>query len=218
MRGKVAKSVALVTLLGFTVGVSGCYGGFNLTRSLYKWNGNIKVGASKTTNKVAQSVTMVVLAVIPVYGFAMLADALLVNSIEFWTGKNPVTVDAEPAIRAVHRGDDRYVQTFTRTASGKAMRIDHYTKGRYMSTLIVRQDESDPTVTGELRWRTGRSEAYQVTYAGDETYLVGHTNAAGEHREWIAAPDQVVRVSGLVRAVLASPAFGTASSSALLFQ
>lgn len=85
--GRAAKAVALITLLGFTVLASGCYGGFNLTRSFYKWNGNIQASKDKQANTVVKSLVMVVLVIVPVYGLATLADALVVNSIEFWTGR-----------------------------------------------------------------------------------------------------------------------------------
>ena len=116
--GKIAKAVVLITLLGFTLAASGCYGGFNLTRVLYKWNGNIQVNGDKKTNEVLQSAVMVVLWAIPVYQIAILADALVVNTLQFWTGKNPVQVNAEPIIRAVDKGDERYVQAFSRNAPG----------------------------------------------------------------------------------------------------
>ncbi len=217
-RGRTAKAVALITLLSFTVLASGCYGGFNLTRSLYKWNGNIQASSDKGANGVVQSLVMVVLVIVPVYGLATLADALVVNSIEFWTGKNPVTVNAEPTIRTVDKGDERYVQTFARTASGKEMRIDHYKQGRLVNTLVIRQEENAPMATGDLRWSDGRHEAFQVTYAGEETYIIGHTSEAGDQGFWIVPPAEVVNLADRVQTLPDSPAGGGADSQALLLQ
>ncbi len=215
-RGKIAKAVVLVTLLTFTGAASGCYGGFNLTRSLLKWNGNIRVSDDKGVNGVVRSAVMVVLWAVPVYEIAILADALIVNTMEFWTGTNPVQVNAEPTIRTVDTGEERYIQMFSRTALGKEMRIDYYKEGRYVNTLVVRQEEISPTVTGEVRWSDGRHEAFQVTYAGDETYIIGHTNDAGEQRHWIASPAEVADISNRVQMLLASPFAGAVSTELLL--
>ena len=81
------------------------------------------VNGDQQTNRMAQSVVMVILVIVPVYQLAALADAVIVNSIEFWTGKNPMTAGLEPEMRTVYRGGERYVQTFIRTASGKEMRV-----------------------------------------------------------------------------------------------
>ena len=215
---KSAKAVVLITLLGFTLAASGCYGGFNLTRNLYKWNGNIDVNADKKTNQVVQSAVMVVLWAIPVYQLAILADALVVNSIQFWTGKNPVEASAEPLIRTVDKGDERYVQTFSRNALGREMRTDYYKKGRYVNTLIVRQEENSLTVTGDLRWGDGRHEAFRVTYAGEETYIVAHTNDAGEQRQWVVPPAEVSSITNRVQMLLASPLAGDAVFAGLPLQ
>jgi hypothetical protein len=216
--GKIAKAVVLITLLGFTLAASGCYGGFNLTRNLYKWNGNIEVNDGKNTNEVVQSAVMVLLWAIPVYQIVILADALVINSIQFWTGKNPVQASAEPIIRAVDQGDERYVQTFSHDALGKELRTDYYKKGRYVNTLIVRQEENSLTVAGDLRWGDGRHEAFQVTYAGEETYIIAHTNHAGEQRQWVVPPAEVSSITNRVQMLLASPLAGEADFTGLPLQ
>ncbi len=64
--------------------VSGCYGPFNLTRRLYRWNGQVSQG------KWEKEFVFILLAYVPVYGLTIAGDALVFNSMEFWTGKNPV--------------------------------------------------------------------------------------------------------------------------------
>ena len=74
----------LVGLLVLGLAASGCYGPFNLTRRLYKWNGEV------SNEKWGKEVVFLILALTPVYGFATLADGVVFNSLEFWTGNNPV--------------------------------------------------------------------------------------------------------------------------------
>lgn len=55
---------------------SSCIGSFGLHSKLLSWNEGIG-------NKFAFNI-------IPVYGICYLADALVINSIEFWSGSNPM--------------------------------------------------------------------------------------------------------------------------------
>lgn len=199
------KAITLVTLLLFVLAVSGCYGGFQLTKALYKFNGEIKVDGSPQSNRVAQSVVMVLLVIIPVYQLAALADAVILNSIEFWTGKNPMTSDDEPAVRTVYKGNEWYVQTFVRAASAKEMRIEYFKEGQQVNTVTIRQESDSPVVTADVRWSDGRHERYQLTHAEGQTYLIGHTSAMGAYRQWIASRDQVADISNQVQALLGSP-------------
>ena len=208
----IVKGIAIVTLLLFFLAASGCYGGFQLTKALYKFNGEIKVSEDRTANRVAQSAVMVLLVFIPVYQLAALADAVIINSIEFWTGKNPMAAGTEPTVRTVSRGNERYVQTFIRTASVREMRIEYFKEGRYVNTLVIRQEQDSPTVTGDLTWSDGRHERYQLTHTGGETYLIGHTTTLGEDRQWIARRDQVANISSRVQALLGSPVAAATAS------
>ncbi len=207
--GRLRRAITLITLLSFIVVASGCYGGFTLTKALYKFNGEIKVDGSAAANRVAQSVVMVILVIVPVYQLAAIADAVILNSIEFWSGKNPMQADAEPSIRIVYRGNERYVQTFIHTAAGKEMRVEYYHEGRYMNTLVVRQEENSLAVTADLRWSDGRHETYRATSAGEEGYLLGHTNALGAQRQWVVGRSEV--------APLLSAAARATATATLLF-
>lgn len=70
-------------LLATSLFVSGCYGPFNLTRQLHTWNGQLG-------DKYVNELVFLGLAILPVYAGAVIGDAVLFNSIEFWTGRNPV--------------------------------------------------------------------------------------------------------------------------------
>ncbi len=77
------KMAATVMICGSFL-FSSCVGSFGLfNRFLSSWNQGI---GSKFVNE------LVYLAfnIIPVYGVCYLADALVINSIEFWSGSNPM--------------------------------------------------------------------------------------------------------------------------------
>ncbi len=87
MRNHLKKiTLTLLITTGPLFLLSGCYGRFPLTRVIYKFNGSI---GSKATlgGRLINTLIMWVMIIIPVYGLATLADAIIFNLIEFWTGK-----------------------------------------------------------------------------------------------------------------------------------
>lgn len=71
--------VALCGSLLFT----SCIGSFKLTNKLLTWNHSINT-------KFVNELVFIAFWIIPVYEVSALADILVVNSIEFWSGENPV--------------------------------------------------------------------------------------------------------------------------------
>jgi hypothetical protein len=72
--------MASATLLSSSVFFSSCIGSFTLFNKLLTWNENVD-------NQWVNELIFVILS--PAYGVAWFTDALVLNSIEFWTGKNP---------------------------------------------------------------------------------------------------------------------------------
>jgi hypothetical protein len=75
------KRLLLVGLLAMS---SSCLGSYALFNTVKKWNGTLG-------DKWVNSVVHAALWFVPAYEFAFAADLLFLNTIEFWTGKNPVT-------------------------------------------------------------------------------------------------------------------------------
>jgi hypothetical protein len=108
MTGKTPSNrIVLAVVLGsFLTFTTACYGPFNLTRSVYHWNSNIK-GSGEVNEKWMKEFVFFGMIIIPVYMFSSLLDAFIFNSIQFWTGGNPIKAnDAEGngATRVVRLG------------------------------------------------------------------------------------------------------------------
>lgn len=85
---KYIKLIALITALTIGVStVSSCYGKFLLTRKLYTWNGTVG-------NKFVNSLVMWVLMIVQVYSIVGFVDFVILNTVEFWTGNNPMSMKA----------------------------------------------------------------------------------------------------------------------------
>jgi len=85
----IKRIVAAIVVGSFLTVATACYGPFNLTRSVYHWNSNIK-GSSEVNEKWMKEFVFFGMIIIPVYMFSALLDAFIFNSIQFWSGSNPV--------------------------------------------------------------------------------------------------------------------------------
>ena len=103
---RLASQALIASLLAGSTLFSACYGSFALTKKVHDWNGDV------SPNKFVQWFVFLGLNVIPVYGIAVAVDALLVNTIEFWTDDNPVGNVATRVEKnadgtaTIYRGDD----------------------------------------------------------------------------------------------------------------
>lgn len=80
MKGKSVK--AIVLLLAGSLALSSCVGSFTLFNKLATWN--------KGATKVKFLNEIIFLVISPAYAFCGVADALVLNTIEFWSGSNPL--------------------------------------------------------------------------------------------------------------------------------
>ncbi len=91
-------SVALVLTLTASMLTTSCIGSFSLTNKLLSWNKTI-------SNKFVNELVFFAFWIIPVYEVSALADILVFNSIEFWSGNNPVATGK----RVIDGQDGRYI-------------------------------------------------------------------------------------------------------------
>ena len=76
-------SVAIVLALCGSMLTTSCIGNFALTNKLLAWNKTI-------SNKFVNELVFFAFWIIPVYEVSALADVIVFNSIEFWSGNNPI--------------------------------------------------------------------------------------------------------------------------------
>ena len=73
--------VVLTIMAGLTL--PSCIGSFALTNRLLAWNNSVG-------NKFVNELVFFAFWVLPVYEVSALADVVVLNSIEFWSGENPM--------------------------------------------------------------------------------------------------------------------------------
>ena len=85
---KKSKTFLVCAMLSGSVLFSSCIGSFGLWNSLKDWNQGV-------SNKFVNELIFLAFHIVPVYEIAYLADALVLNSIEFWSGSNPTASPIE---------------------------------------------------------------------------------------------------------------------------
>ena len=103
------KFVAMIGLAtALTLGTSACYGKFGLFKKVHQWNGTLG-------GPVVNSLVHFVFWIVPVYELVILGDLLIFNTIEFFTGSNPMAdasmeIDEDRRIVRLHAEDGRVLE------------------------------------------------------------------------------------------------------------
>lgn len=77
------RLTASVLCAAMLFGSTSCIGSFSLTNRLLGWNKGVG-------NKFVNELVFIAFWILPVYEVSGLADLLVLNSIEFWSGRNPM--------------------------------------------------------------------------------------------------------------------------------
>lgn len=172
MKNKVSRFFVILLLSGgLMFQAAGCYGSFNLTKKLYTWNGTMG-------SKFANTAVMWVMFILPAYEVCSIADLLVLNTIEFWTGKNPIAmnesenetqyVSIDGAVYKITASKNRFDivmmtgQTEMKTAS---LYFNEEDKGWYVSEgneLGLKVAEYDKSIPDQLKLINPDNSSFMV--------------------------------------------------------
>ncbi len=83
------RTIAAMVLLSVMTMSTACYGPFNLTKNVYRWNSNVK-GNGEVNDKWMKELVFFGMLIVPAYMFSAMLDAFIFNSMHFWTGDSPI--------------------------------------------------------------------------------------------------------------------------------
>ena len=95
----------LCTMLSVSILSTSCIGSFPLFHKIHSWNEGV------SDNKFVNELVFICFHIIPVYEVCYLADGLIFNSIEFWSGKSPIAKAGEKKTLKGNNGDVYCVTT-----------------------------------------------------------------------------------------------------------
>ena len=164
MKGKtlITKIVASIVVGSFLTVTTACYGPFNLTRSVYHWNSNIK-GSSEVNDKWMKEIVFFGMIVVPVYMFSALLDAFIFNSIQFWSGDNPVKaseLESDGLPKVARFGD--VTARWTPTSEGTAVTYERHGGIERRATIV-------PSAAGYRLVDEGGATLAEAEYTADGT-------------------------------------------------
>ncbi|MCM1035737.1 MAG: DUF3332 domain-containing protein [Bacteroides sp.] len=131
---------AVAATLICSMSMTSCIGSFTLTNKLLNWNRHI-------SNKFVNELVFFAFWVLPVYEVSGLADLIVLNSIEFWSGSNPVA----KGTKIIEGNDGRYLvkcdgkgYTIKSETDGSVVRLDFHDTDRSWSVKLP--DGTDQTI------------------------------------------------------------------------
>ncbi|WP_085535166.1 DUF3332 domain-containing protein [Massilibacteroides vaginae] len=101
-------NLLMAATLASSLMFTSCIGSFGLTNKLLDWNRGVD-------SKFVNELVFIAFHIVPVYPIAVMADILVINSIEFWSGSNPVadvgavkTIETNEGTYAIETKADGY--------------------------------------------------------------------------------------------------------------
>jgi hypothetical protein len=172
----IRKAVAIAVIASFMSVTSACFGPFNLTRNVYHWNSGIK-GSGEVNEKWMKEIVFFGMIIIPVYMFSALLDAFIFNSIQFWTGDNPVKVSEsqDGHIQEVHVGETTI--TVSWAEDHRSADLAYWRQGRLITTARVLEEGQGLRLVDRedrVRYTAEQSRDGGVTFIDHECRLVDH--------------------------------------------
>lgn len=134
MRSSLFKPLVVAITAGSVLFTTGCMGKFAVTKKVYGWNKHA------TGDRWVNEFIFVGMAVIlPVYSLTLLVDGIIFNSIEWWSGSNPVAAAGQ---QKRVQGADGSVALLTMRADGAIDVQATSAKGKPSSFTLVRRDDT----------------------------------------------------------------------------
>lgn len=165
---KKSVTVLVATALAGSMLFTSCIGSFGLTNKLLTWNKSID-------SKFVNELVFIAFWILPVYEISALADILVINSIEFWSGSNPVADVG--TIKTIDGKDGIY--TVETKANGYHIQKDGEEKG--VDLVFNQSDQSwDVEANGEtLKLLKFKGDDEVVMYLPDGKEMNVELNKAG---------------------------------------
>ncbi len=163
-----ALKIAIVTALGLS-SLTGCMGQMATTGIVSKFNLEV------VDNRNGRAGMFILLS--PVYGIAGAADLFVINSIEFWTGKNPVSGKSPAVVDTPTKNyikvNDKLDNSLKEVPLASNSEIDHATMNQIDADTL----QMDVTyANGSKQTLRGERLAEGVAFYLDDQYVTTVSN------------------------------------------
>ncbi|MBZ0167068.1 MAG: DUF3332 domain-containing protein [Candidatus Omnitrophica bacterium] len=164
------KVIALLLVLSVTTSI-GCTGSFNLTRKVYDTH-------RSQSDKWADELVFLVVSFLPIYGIATFCDAIVFNSIEFWTGENPVAYNPNGPKKFVSKDGDTLILAYNQDTDQITM-TSTMANGT-SETIVLERTEAAviaKDVNGNVLYSSIKNDNGGLTVYNDQIQMVKNISA-----------------------------------------
>jgi hypothetical protein len=177
MRLVTFRRAVILTLTAGAVLTSGCFGSFNLTRKLYGFNKDV------SKDKFVRELVFLGLNIVPIYGVAGFIDAVVANTVEFWTGENPISMTGSVKVDSA-----TVVKKVGVVRNGeRIMTLSTYKSNKLVATTIMSLEPGATSMTFRTVFADGRTESYVVALNARGTAYLASTIQVDTRRADVAA-------------------------------
>lgn len=159
----------LILSIGLSASIlfSSCLGEFALFNSLKDWN------QQATENRFVNNLLFWGLNIVPVYPIAFLADSVVFNLIEFWSGENPVAMkEGDIDEQLVNKNGKTYKITATKN-NFEILVVKGENEGEKLQLTFLEEDNSWNAVKdGELIKLSSWKDGFNYVYTPDGTIQI----------------------------------------------
>lgn len=146
------KKLLLSVSLTASLMLSGCLGQNALFNTIQDWN------VHATKDKFANQAISFVFWWVPVYGLSLFADIIVINSIEFWTGTNPLSNKGAKVAGTTEHVEDglgNYAElTYNADGSVSVVAVNNDVEENYRlerrGDQVIKLQEQDSQVLGSI--------------------------------------------------------------------
>ncbi len=161
---KTLRNATVAVLLASMAMLQGCFGSFGLTTGLYDWNMGLGSDAAK-------EIVFLAFVVLPVYGTTLFIDGVVLNTIEYWTGNSPVSMEeGESETQVVMNADG--TKTYSITATKNKFHIEQIEgegAGEFVDMVFDEAEAAWYILDGEEKIKLA---AYSKTDVGSVDYFM----------------------------------------------
>lgn len=162
---------AFVALMAVVILCAGCTGSFMLTKTVHGFHRSMD-------NKWVDEVLFLGCCWLPIYGLALVGDAIILNSVEFWTGDNPMESADASGPRVLTAGSMDI--TMTHNVSDDTILINIGTDSGVERTLVLSRSADGVSVAeagGVALYSASADDNGGVSVYDAQGKLVRHSTA-----------------------------------------
>jgi len=170
------RGIVLTLTAAAVLGSSGCFGSFNLTRKLYGFNKDV------SKDKFVRELVFLGLNIVPIYGVAGLIDAVVANTVEFWTGENPISMTGSVKVDSA-----TVVKKVGVVKNGeRIMTLSTFKFDKLVATTTMTLKPGATSMAFETVLADGTTESYVVALNARGTAFLASTIQVASHRADVA--------------------------------